>query len=151
MFDSNKEPLVFNKNILDSFQYWLFQFTLIPAMYQRTNSSVSFPAFGGGGTGVLFTKLCPTLCNPMDWGAWQAPLSMGFPRQEYRSGLPFPCIVSLFNFNHSSECAVAFHYSFALNFFCDLPFWASVYLFVAHSYYILPCKVSVKVFAHFLK
>lgn len=61
MFDSNKEPLVFNKNILDSFQYWLFQFTLIPAMYQRTNSSVSFPAFGGGGTGVLFTKLCPTL------------------------------------------------------------------------------------------
>ena len=29
---------------------------------------------------------CPTLCGPMD----QAPPSMGFPRQEYRSGLPFP-------------------------------------------------------------
>ena len=27
--------------------------------------------------------------QPMDWGR-QAPLSMGFPRQEYWSGLPFP-------------------------------------------------------------
>ena len=34
------------------------------------------------------TQLCPTLRNPMD--ACQAPLSMGFPRQEYSSGLPFP-------------------------------------------------------------
>ena len=31
---------------------------------------------------------CPTLCNPME--PYQAPLSMGFPRQEYWSGLPFP-------------------------------------------------------------
>ena len=33
----------------------------------------------------LVTKSCPTLCNPH-----QAPLSMGFFRQEYWSGLPFP-------------------------------------------------------------
>ena len=34
-------------------------------------------------------QLCPTLCNP--WTvACQAPLSMGFSRQEYWSGLPFP-------------------------------------------------------------
>ena len=48
--------------------------------------------------GVLFslcesesevTQLYPTLCNP--WTvAHQAPLSMGFSRQEYWSGLPFP-------------------------------------------------------------
>ena len=31
---------------------------------------------------------CPTLCNPIDL-ARQALLSMGFPRQEYWSGLPF--------------------------------------------------------------
>ena len=32
---------------------------------------------------------CPTLCNP--WTvAHQAPPSMGFSRQEYWSGLPFP-------------------------------------------------------------
>ena len=38
---------------------------------------------------VLVTKLCPTLVTP--WTvAHQAPLSMGFPRQEYWSGLPFP-------------------------------------------------------------
>ena len=40
----------------------------------------------GGG---LVTKSCPTLAIP--WGvACQAPLSMGFSRQEYWSGLPFP-------------------------------------------------------------
>ena len=43
---------------------------------------------GGGGDGSL-AKLCPTLVTP--WTAThQAPLSMGFPRQEYWSGLPFP-------------------------------------------------------------
>ena len=31
---------------------------------------------------------CPTLGNPMDHS--QAPLSMGFSRQEYWSGLSFP-------------------------------------------------------------
>ena len=33
---------------------------------------------------------CPTLCDPMDYIACQAPLSLGFPRQEYWSGLPCP-------------------------------------------------------------
>ena len=33
---------------------------------------------------------CPTLCDPRDRGAWQAPLSLGFSRQEYWIGLPFP-------------------------------------------------------------
>ena len=32
---------------------------------------------------------CQTLCSPMDYNH-QAPLSMGFSRQEYWSGLPFP-------------------------------------------------------------
>ena len=32
---------------------------------------------------------CPTVCNPMYYTAHQAPLSMGFSRQEYWSGLPF--------------------------------------------------------------
>ena len=38
----------------------------------------------------LVTQSCPTLCNPMDCVAHQAPLSMGFFRQEYWSGLPYP-------------------------------------------------------------
>ena len=38
---------------------------------------------------VLVTKLCPTLVTP--WTiACQVPLSMGFSRQEYWSGLTFP-------------------------------------------------------------
>ena len=42
-----------------------------------------------GGGGGLVAKSCPTLAIP--WTvACQAPLSMGFSRQEYWSGLPFP-------------------------------------------------------------
>ena len=42
----------------------------------------------------IFCALCwvqwyLTLCNPVDCGR-QAPLSMGFSRQEYCSGVPFP-------------------------------------------------------------
>ena len=41
------------------------------------------------GGGNLVTKSCPTLVTP--WSvAHQASLSMGFSRQEYWSGLPFP-------------------------------------------------------------
>ena len=40
-------------------------------------------------SGGLVTKLCPILVTP--WTiALQAPLSMGFSKQEYWSGLPFP-------------------------------------------------------------
>ena len=39
--------------------------------------------------GWWFRHSCPTLCDPMDCSP-QAPLSIGFPRQEYWSGLPFP-------------------------------------------------------------
>ena len=44
---------------------------------------------------VLVAQLYPILVTP--WTiAWQAPLSLGFSRQEYWSGLPFP---SLWNEN----------------------------------------------------
>ena len=40
-------------------------------------------------SGGLVTKSCLTLATP--WNvACQSPLSMGFSRQEYWSGLPFP-------------------------------------------------------------
>ena len=38
---------------------------------------------------VKSLQLCLTLCNPMDWSL-PASLSMGFPGQEYWSGLPCP-------------------------------------------------------------
>ena len=41
-------------------------------------------------------KLCPTLWDPMD-SSLPAPQSMGFSRQEYWSGLPFPSPVDLPN------------------------------------------------------
>ena len=40
---------------------------------------------------VSITQSCPTLCHHMDPSITpQALLSMGLPRQEYWSGLPFP-------------------------------------------------------------
>ena len=37
----------------------------------------------------LVTQACPTLCDPVDCSP-QAPLSMGFSRQEYWGGVPCP-------------------------------------------------------------
>ena len=39
---------------------------------------------------LLFSQSCPSLLRPHGLVARQAPLSMGFPRQNYWSGLPFP-------------------------------------------------------------
>ena len=52
------------------------------------------PSVGKDGSmGAKLLQLCPTLCQPKDV-ACQAPLSMGFSRQEYGSilghGLPCP-------------------------------------------------------------
>ena len=45
--------------------------------------------FCGGSGGGLVAESCPSLATP--WTVvLQAPLSMGFPRQEYWSDLPFP-------------------------------------------------------------
>ena len=67
-----------------------------------TSSSSEFDDFERQGKTIsshlsrsLFTSLglvaqsCLTLCDPMDV-ACRAPLSMGFSRQKYWSGLPFP-------------------------------------------------------------
>ena len=46
--------------------------------------------------GGLVAQSCPTVCSP--WTViHQAPLSIGFPRQEYWSGLPFPSARNLSN------------------------------------------------------
>ena len=52
---------------------------------EEMEASRSWKSFGGG----LVAKFCPTLATP--WSvAHQAPLSMGFYRQEYWTGLPWP-------------------------------------------------------------
>ena len=53
----------------------------------RKEPSTGQVPFGGGGR--LVAKSCPTLATP--WTvAPEAPLAMGFPRQEYWSELTFP-------------------------------------------------------------
>ena len=50
----------------------------------------------------LVTKSCLTLATP--WiVTHQAPLCMGFPRQEYRSGLPFPSPEIKYEVSEGSE------------------------------------------------
>ena len=46
---------------------------------------------------VVTKSFMTLLCPPGVTVARQAPLSMGFPRQEYWSGLPFPLLGSLSN------------------------------------------------------
>ena len=45
---------------------------------------------------VLVAQWCLALGDPMEYSK-QAPLSKGFPRQEYWSGLPLPSPGDLFN------------------------------------------------------
>ena len=57
-----------------------------PEADKSRNSRVSMLSTCGGG---LVTKLCPTLMT--SWTiAQHSPLSMAFPKQEYRSELPTP-------------------------------------------------------------
>ena len=63
---------------------------------QQSNFHFTWSTFGHGRVKVKIsvTQLCLTLCNPMDCSplALQDPLSMGFSRQEYWTGLPFPSL-----------------------------------------------------------
>ena len=52
---------------------------------------------------VLVTQLCPTLSDPMDCAAFQAPPSMGFSRQEYWSGVPLPSPILALTFFQRNE------------------------------------------------
>ena len=54
-----------------------------------TNTKMSDSIYSGGGG--LIAKSCLTLAIPRTV-ARQAPLSMGFSRQEHWSGLPFPSL-----------------------------------------------------------
>ena len=60
-----------------------FRKTLFPPLIPVNNPSTSDCACAKS------LQLCQTLCNSVDC-SHQAPLSMRFPREEYRSGLPFP-------------------------------------------------------------
>ena len=67
------------------------------------NEKFSFVNSYGGGSGGLVAKSCPTLEIP--WTiACQAPLSMGFSRQEYWSGLSFPSLQGYPNYLFMLSC-----------------------------------------------
>ena len=66
------------------------------------------PLWVHGGDGLV-TKSCPTLATP--WTVTcQAPLSMGFPRQEYWNGLPFLSPANLPNPGIEPESPALLHH-----------------------------------------
>ena len=77
---------ILGKSILQKKRYMPFDIAIIFFRITfRKTSSLYKDIYGGG----LVTKSCSTLATP--WTvACQAPPSMAFSGQEYRSGLPFP-------------------------------------------------------------
>ena len=78
--------------ISENFLPWLF--LILTLYYFKCLLKLGFISWlanslgNGGGGGGLVTKSCPTVLWPHRLYS-QAPLSMGFSRQEYWSGLPF--------------------------------------------------------------
>ena len=68
------------------FQLWTAHSLVREIVLQAKLNSSVIPYKGG----VLVSQSCPALCNPMGCIARQAPLSMGFSRQEYWNELPNP-------------------------------------------------------------
>ena len=64
--------------------YWCLVFSLV------CNTQYLSQYFNSHSQRMFVAQSCPTLCNPLNCSAHQAPLSVQFSRQEYRSGLPFP-------------------------------------------------------------
>ena len=58
------------------------------------------PSMNAAAPAKLF-RSCPTLCNPID-GTHQAPLSLGFSRQKYWSGLPLSSTMHACMLSHCS-------------------------------------------------
>ena len=58
---------------------------------------MGFPGGAGGKEKVKVTQSCPTLCDPVDYVACQAPLSMEFSKPEYWNELQFPSPGDLLN------------------------------------------------------
>ena len=64
---------------MQTFSSWHLPFSFVKFFYSHSNTTL-----------IKWSEVaqsCPTLCDPMDCSL---PGSMGFSRQEYSSGLPFP-------------------------------------------------------------
>ena len=83
-----------NMNPMHSWIHWCFtKFRSFSKVIELVKSRANVLPLSGSSVAKLLQS-CLTLCNP--WTiAFQAPLSVGFSRQEYWGGLPFPppCLV----------------------------------------------------------
>ena len=63
--------------------------------YQKVSISLLSSIRGWSESESEVAQSCQTLCDPIDSSLSQALLSMGFSRQEYWNGLPFPSLGNL--------------------------------------------------------
>ena len=84
-----------NKDLLhstgNSSQYFIIAYIgkVSEKEYVCTTESLCYTPEAAAAAAAKSLQSCLTLCDPID-GSQQAPLSLGFSRQEYWSGLPFP-------------------------------------------------------------
>ena len=72
---------------------WFYKFNFLELNHLTIFFHLTIFLFSSSVLTYVRAKLlqsCPTLCDPLDCIDHQAPLSMGFSRQEHRSGFPCP-------------------------------------------------------------
>ena len=74
----------------------------VPGILQARTLEWVAISFSNACVHAKLLQSCPTLCDPID-GSPQAPLSLGFSRQEYWSGLPFTSSMHACLLNHFSR------------------------------------------------
>ena len=94
------QELLFCINLLASYQqlHWPIITAVIKHNKPNTMPSIQYDHFSFLFSTLclaLVTQVCPTLCDPMDCVAHQAPLSMTFFRQKCWSEQPFPSLGDL--------------------------------------------------------
>ena len=95
-----KERSISSTLIIISFQNHIHCFSGRKASVTIGEVKKSLETQAAAAAAAKSLQLCPTLCDPID--GHQAPLSLGFSRQDCWSGLPFPfpmhaCMQSCFN------------------------------------------------------
>jgi len=82
-----ESDLIIKQSLFGNIQPALYENIL--SLRQLSPPPASPAVWGGMGVRAKSLQSCPTFCDPMTV-ALQAPLSMGFPRQDYCGGLPCP-------------------------------------------------------------
>ena len=93
---------------------------------------------------------CLTLSNPMDC-SYQAPLSMGFSRQEYWSGLPSPSLMySAYKLNKLTVCTLTYSFPNLEPVHCSMSSSNCCFLISQEAGKVVWYSISLRIFHNLL-